>query len=364
MLISKLNKVNWTRKLPDLEIFDFFQAINQVDDAVFITDSKGIIRYVNPAFEKMTGYSDNEVIGNRPKLFKSGKHKKSFYKRLWETISRGETFRERVTNRKKSGELLYTDHTITPIRGTDGQISFYIGIWKDISNQIISDHRKDEFINIAAHEFKNPITTIKALNQILLNRFKRDTMAMSYLQSMEDQVRRLTIMVNDLLDMSRIQKGKVILRKERFSLQELINQAVENYQLTLPQYQVITQGKCFDTIWADRTKIGQVVNNLVTNAAKYSPEGSRIWITTTKKDKEIEVRIRDEGEGVPLELQKKIFEKYFRIDNQTTKKRNGLGIGLYISSQIVRLHGGKIGLKSQPSKGSTFFFSLPLIDKD
>ncbi len=336
----------------------FFTAVEQTADAVFITDPDGTIRYVNPAFEEITGFEKAEVLGEKPSIIKSGLHDNEFYKRLWGTVLSGNTFRETVINKKKNGELFYSDHTITPLKNKSGEIIAFIGIWKDITEKVLMEKRKDEFISIASHEFKTPITNIKILADLLKRKTKKEDQS-EMIAKMHRQIDKLTRLVNDLLDVSRIQAGKLDLRFESFFLNELIDEEIASFKISHAQRQIQVQHNPKLKIKADPERLGEVISNLLENAIKYSPSDKPIWVKVQKDKSKIIVSIRDFGQGIPAEYRHMIFARFFQLNKDPVDLNSGLGLGLYIASEIIKLHGGKMWVESYQEKGSTFYFSIP-----
>ena len=345
--------------MTDLEIFK--TVVEQTTDGVFITDKQGIIEYVNPAFEQLTGFSENEALGKTPNIIKSGLHKASYYKKLWSAITSGKSFRGVFINKKKNGELFYTDHSITPIRNEKGEIFKYVGMWKDVGERVIKDQRKDEFISTTGHELKTPLTVLKLLVDILTNKIKKDKSieALTYANKMDQQINKITSLLNDLLDISKIRSGRFEMQYEYFSISDLIEETADNIQSITASHKIIFKNDLEKMIvLADKTRISQVVTNLLNNAIKYSRDKDKIEITLKMKSKVAVVTVQDWGVGIEKEYHKKIFERYFSINGST-----GLGMGLYICSQIIKKHRGKIWVKSGKGKGSCFYFSLPLAKK-
>lgn len=336
----------------------FFRAVETTADAVIITDKHGSIEYVNPAFETITGYKKREALGKTPRVIKSGKHDLAFYKRLWSTILSGKSWRATVVNRKKNGELFYTDHTITPVKNKKGEITNFVGIWKDISEQKKLEKQRDEFVSLVGHELKTPITSLKLFIELLQKKSSSP-----YLSKMDMQVDKLTELVSDLLDTTRLNANQFPLNKQSFELNELIKEVVGDIQLTVGQkHRIIIERSPRATVVADRYRIGQVLTNLLTNAIKYSSAAKKILVCIERNKNKVVVGIRDFGIGIPENKQKYLFKKYFRVSEtvSSTDRFNSLGLGLYISAEIVKRHGGKIWVKSIEGKGSTFHFSLPL----
>lgn len=221
---------------------------------------------------------------------------------------------------------------------------------------------RDEFMSIASHELKTPVTSIKIFAQILLDMFKdkKDAKPYKYLQKINDQINKQTKLISDLLDISRLRVGKFEFTDEYFSLTDLIEEIGDNIQASSPQHKIIISSSLKEKIKADRDRIGQVIINLLTNAIKYSPEANKIVVSIKKKSKQAIVSITDFGIGISRQSQSRIFERFYQADTSSTKTFPGLGIGLYISSEIIKRHGGRLTVKSIKGKGSTFSFSLPL----
>ncbi|KKS96360.1 MAG: PAS/PAC sensor hybrid histidine kinase [Candidatus Gottesmanbacteria bacterium GW2011_GWA2_43_14] len=343
------------------ELRKFYSAVEQAELAIFITDKKGIIEYINPAFEKITQYSRQEVIGNSPRIIKSGKHDRDFYNNLWKTITGGETFQDTMINKKKNGQLFYVAHSITPIKDNLGNIRYFVGIWRDITEQKEIENRKDEFISIASHELKTPLTSIKGYVQIIREKLKNDKPSQfkTYISRMDTQVNFMTDLVYELLDVTRIQAGKLTLNKHSFSLNNLIRETVRDMKITTKTKIDYVNGKPV-RITADKDRLAQVLKNLISNAIKYSHKGKKIVISSDIQDGQALISVRDFGIGIPVEEQQKIFGRFYQIKKNRIKGDASFGIGLYISDDIIKQHGGRIQVASTPGKGSEFTIFLPL----
>jgi signal transduction histidine kinase len=229
-----------------------------------------------------------------------------------------------------------------------------------ISERNQLERRKDDFIHTASHELKTPITTIKGYTQILAKLFRKDSKPKIYLTRMEYQVDRLTGLINDLLDISRIQTNKLELHREIFNLTELIEGVSQDMKQISKKHRITIKSTSQQFILADKFRIGQVLINLISNAIKFSPSNAQIIIRTERKKGMLIVSIQDRGVGIPDENLEKIFEPFYKSDGQSRNSYAGLGLGLYISSEIIKRHGGDMWAESPQKKGSTFFFTLPL----
>jgi PAS domain S-box-containing protein len=224
------------------------------------------------------------------------------------------------------------------------------------------EKRKDDFISMASHELKTPIASIKAFNQILQRLFARNGQpeAMVYLTKMEVQINRLTRLIEQLLDISRIQKGRLDFAMEPFDFDALITEVVENLQQTSNKHRIAVYGSAGCSLVGDRDRLGQVLINLVTNGIKYSPGADVVELTVRRVEDNVVVAVQDYGVGIPTEHQSRVFERFYRVYSEKDRTFPGLGIGLYISYEIIKRHSGHMWIESEVGRGSTFSFSLPL----
>jgi len=231
-----------------------------------------------------------------------------------------------------------------------------------ISEKEEIEKRKDEFISIASHELKTPLTSIKAFTQILLKSVSDDEIKhKKYLTRMDQQLDKLTELINDLLDVSRIKSGVLELREEIFPLDIFVREVVEDVASIVPNNDIVVVGRTGRLIKSDKNRISQVLTNLLTNAGKYSPNGREILVRLDYSDKEVTIHVEDFGIGIAKNKINKIFQRFTRINNPKNEKSPGLGLGLYISSQIINRLGGELRVKSEPGKGSVFSFNLPTL---
>ncbi|MBI2337731.1 MEDS domain-containing protein [Candidatus Daviesbacteria bacterium] len=232
----------------------------------------------------------------------------------------------------------------------------------DITDRKKLEQLKDEFLGVASHELKTPVTSIKAYTQILRKIFydKGDIRSAEMLGKMEAQVNRIIGLIADLLDITKIQTGKMQFNYKYFDFNEMIDEVSEDVQRISPQHEIIKELARTKTIYGDRERLGQVITNFLTNAIKYSPKNDRVILKTVVDDKKVTLSVRDFGMGIPEEKRQKVFERFYRVETTGERTPTGLGLGLYISSEIIKRHQGKIGVKSNTGKGSTFYFVVPL----
>ena len=222
--------------------------------------------------------------------------------------------------------------------------------------------KKDEFIALASHELRTPLTTINGYLQ-MLGKMKKDQMSELFLNKSLYQVRKLNTLVEDLLNMSRIEAGKLDYNTEDFDLCHFLKDLTETFAYTCKTHRLICSVPEQPVIvHADRQRIEQAVNNLLSNAVKYSPKADKVFVSLEVVDQgKVKVSIKDEGIGMTKEQQKKLFSRFYRAENQ--KGISGLGLGLYLTKQIIDRHSGSINLVSEAGKGSEFTMILPIVQK-
>ncbi len=224
-----------------------------------------------------------------------------------------------------------------------------------------AEHKKDEFISIASHELKTPLTSVKGYMQLLERSIdKGDTATVKkHLGKAQVQLEKLNELIADLLDISKIESGKLKFNKRYFSIDELLDSVIDIIHQSSPEFKIIRNGAIAREIYADEMRIEQVVINFLTNAIKYSPGTNEIHINLSNKGDKVYLGVKDFGIGIAPEQQKCVFDKFYRVE-ETAIHFQGLGIGLYISAEIIRRHGGEVGVKSKLAEGSEFYFILPV----
>lgn len=223
---------------------------------------------------------------------------------------------------------------------------------------------RDEFMGIVSHELKTPVTSVKAFTQVLQKRFTQagDTRSAVLLGKMDEQINRLTALISDLLDITKIQGGKLQFNENLFYFDALVIEIVEEIQRTTSRHRIEIVGVSKCTVYGDKDRIGQVLTNMLTNAIKYSPYADLIIVRTMIDKENVILSVQDFGVGIPKERQQQVFERFYRVDGNETVP--GLGLGLYISAEIIKRQGGKIWVESEQGRGSLVSFSLPIQQED
>jgi signal transduction histidine kinase len=224
-----------------------------------------------------------------------------------------------------------------------------------------AERKKDEFISIASHELKTPLTSIKGYIQLLERSIDKGDIptVKNRLYKVQDHIEKLNILVADLLDISKIESGKLKFNKKYFAIDPLLDNIIEVMQQSHPDFKIVKTESVSENVFGDEMRIEQVIINFITNAIKYSPGTHEIEIFSRLCDGEIYIAVKDFGIGMSKEHQQKVFGKFYRVE-ETSERFQGLGIGLFICQEIIQRHQGTIGVKSTPGKGSEFYFYLPL----
>ncbi|MES2060979.1 MAG: PAS domain-containing protein [Bacteroidota bacterium] len=246
----------------------------------------------------------------------------------------------------------------------DGEIVRWFGTNTDIDEQKQMQRQKDDFLGIASHELKTPVTSIKAYAQVLgamLSNEGEEKKAQMVMK-MDAQLNRLTNLIGDLLDVTKINSGRILFNKVWFDFNKAVEECVQDLQHTTNKHILVMDFKETGKVYSDKERIGQVMTNLISNAVKYSPHSNRIIISTEREGNMVTVCVEDFGIGIPEDKKDKVFEQFYRVSGSKQHTFPGLGLGLYISNEIIRREGGKMWVNSIEGKGSTFCFSLPVAE--
>lgn len=365
------------------KLLKYFMAIKQSGNTIIITDTNGIIEYANPRFTELTGYALEEVLGQTPRILKSGEHSKEFYQEMWDTILAGQIWRGEIHNQKKDGSLFWESATIAPVLNHRGKIANFVAVKEDSTqikqtqealslarDQALEASRlKTQFLAKVSHELRTPLGSIMGYAELLRDEFyglldeeKKDPVG-----AIVANANFLADMVNDLLDEAQLETKNMSLRLGFFSPAALL-------QKTAARLAVLAgnKGLAFSTeilpplsdrIYGDEQRLEQILVNLGGNAIKFTKTGE-VRIRLYQNDPgHWGIRVSDTGAGIPPEAQEFIFEPFRQVDNSLTRENRGSGLGLTIVKQLVELMDGEISLDSEVGAGSTFTIILPLLHR-
>lgn len=362
-------------------------ALRTAASAIAITDRSGTILWTNPAFTTLTGFSAEEAVGRNPRILKSGRHEREFYKKLWATILNGKTWYGEFTNRRKDGSLYHDEHTITPVRAESGEITHFVAIMHDVTErkraeeqirklneeleQRVRDrtaqleatnHELEAFSYSVSHDLNAPLRHITGFARLL----REDLGAQLQgdpehsLRQIEDAARQMRTLIEDLLEFSRA--GRADLKRTSIPLGPLVEEVIRELNADTRGRNVVWKQGELPEVQADPALLRQVLHNLLSNAIKY---------TRPRDPAQIEIGhcpgpagdstifVRDNGVGFDMKYADKLFGVFQRL--HASEDFEGNGIGLANVQRIINRHGGRVWAEAVVNAGATFYFSLPPI---
>jgi PAS domain S-box-containing protein len=338
--------------------------IESTDDAIISKTLESVITSWNDSAVRTFGYSAGDMIGQSiMKIIPDDRKDEEL--QILSRLRNGERVEHFETKRLTSdNRLLDVSLTISPVKNAAGEIIGLSKIVRDITEKKQEEQRKNDFIAMVSHELKTPLTSMKAYLQILLAKAEKnnDQFTLNALSRADVQAQKMTVMIQDFLSLARLEDGKIELNKELFDLGRLMEEVVADVRLLTSTHQIELNACDHQTVNADRDKIGQVLNNLLSNAIKYSPKGSTITVGCSARDSSVKVYVSDKGIGISAADQKRLFERFYRVNNGKLKTVSGFGIGLFLVSEILRYHGSTIEVESLENVGSTFCFALNIVN--
>ena len=333
--------------------------LHAAGEGIMMTDVEGHIEYMNPAMERLTGYTLAEALGKLPSLWQSQRTPAALYEKLWGTIGRGAIWRGELVNRRRDGSLYDAALTIAPLQDFDGEIIGYVGVQRDVTEQKELDRLKNEFVSNVSHELRTPIANVK-LYITLLTRGKPEKYE-DYLQTLRREAARLEKLIEDLLDLSRLDLGTTQLVLNSTDLNQLAAQLIADRTALAAQHHLVVDyhsDSNMPLVQADEAKLVQVMSNLLTNAINYTPPGGQITVSTVLRDLQGEhwgtFTVQDTGPGISPQDLPHLFERFYRGAAGRKSGAPGTGLGLAISRQIMDRMGGYITAESEPGQGAAF----------
>lgn len=345
------------------------QILETMAEGVVIMDLQGRITFANPMALKIMGQSNTDFsnrIYNDSKWqnFRvDGSPMPKEEHPMYSAMYTGKPVHDfEIAIHPPNNEIFYISISAAPIRDENGKVVACVGTFMDVTQRRKIIQQKDEFISVASHELKTPITSLKASLQLLSKMQDKpsEKMLPVLIQQANKSLDRVNSLVDDLLNASRMSQGQLHLKKRSFVISEMIQECVAHSGID-GKYKAKINGDQTLQVFADPDRIDQVVVNFISNAAKYAPGSKYIYVSIEEQNDRAKVSVTDHGPGIPIEKQQHLFDRYYRVDTSGIQY-SGLGLGLYISSEIIKKHGGQIGVDSEVGKGSTFWFSLPLAD--
>lgn len=329
---------------------------------IWTADTAGNIFYYNQNVYDYSGLTHEQLDKDGWIQIVHPDDREENIKRWTESIQSGKDFLFEHRFRRYDGEYRWQLSRAVPQKDALGNIQMWVGSSTDIQEIKEQEQQKDYFISMASHELKTPLTSIKGYVQILqmMHEKSEDPFLQNALNTMERQIKTLTSLITELLDVSKIKSGGLNFNMENFEIIGLINEVVDEVKLINPDFEIPVNAERNVMVYADRDRIGQVLINFLTNAIKYSPDSKIVEIKCSVKDKLVTVAVKDFGIGIKKKDKEKVFERFYRVEGKNERTFPGFGIGLFIASEIIRRHNGKIHVQSELGKGSVFSFELPV----
>jgi two-component system phosphate regulon sensor histidine kinase PhoR len=338
LLTNNIVQMTWTN-LPDGRITSFNQRWYD---------------YTGLNFEITSGFTWNEVVHPDELDITLQKYN--------EALTTGDLFEVENRYRRHDGVYRWHLNRAKPLKNDNGEIIFWVGTATDIEDQKREMERKDEFIGIASHELKTPLTSLKGYLQLIAGYKKEELPAVvkQYITKAGISLNKLQTLINDLLDVSKIKAGRLEYATSNLSINDLVNQCVENAEHIYPSNIFIKNIDEPYFVNGNTERLEQVLMNLINNAVKYSQNEKTVTIATSQQGSMVRIAVTDNGIGLSQDQRARIFERFYRVEDKKNMT-SGLGMGLYISQEIINNHNGIIDVVSEPGKGSTFYFELPLV---
>lgn len=348
-----------------------FQKALDISALISKTDIEGNLTYVNDRFCKLSGYTQEELVGKKHNLLKSGNMPTEIYKSLWNKILKKKTYRGLFENRNKKGDIFYVESFISPILDLDGEIVEFISISHNMTKLVesLNDIKKVQeskeyfFINIS-HEMKTPLNAILGFTSVLENRLKDNTTALNILQTIHESGSDLQCLIESILDLGKLQDNTLELHPSSFSPTKTLQESIQKYlrKATAKEQQLLSNfdENLPDVLFGDAPRITQLLNTILDNAIKFTPEKGKIKVEVSYEGSSLHYKVKDTGIGIAKEHQHKIFG-FEQLDSEFTRSHEGAGLGLTLASKLVALMDGEITLKSIPTKGSCFEVIIPLL---
>ncbi len=344
---------------------------------VAMTDINGTITFANNRFCEVSGYDREELLGQDHRILNSGTHSKDFFEDMWRTIRCGKPWQGEICNRAKDGRLYWVDSMIIPICDLAGHPKKFVSIRYDITDRVANaeeletrrreaeaaNEAKSQFLANMSHEIRTPLNGVLGMAQ-LLERSPLNEKQKRFTQTIQSSGKALLALINDILDISKIEAGLMHLDEDIFDLDEILQEVVDSV-LGIAQQKGLTirAERVFDgtsLFFGDGNRIRQVLINLTGNAVKFTDEGCIDIKADRTGDGAIRIDVTDCGPGIAPDQQRAIFERFVQADGSVTRKHGGTGLGLAISYDLVTLMQGQIGVESAMGEGATFWIALPL----
>ena len=370
------------KKRIENDLRKFMMGIENSADAIFITALDGSIEYINPAFEKIYGYSRFDSLGKTPRILKSGLIPPEDYKYFWDILLAGKTLKGELKNRTKDGKIIDIEGSNNPILDNNGNIVGFLSINRDITDRKLaetelfkakekaeeSDRLKTAFLNNISHEIRTPMNGILGFSALLSEPEIEAESQSEFIGSIQKCSDQLLTIINDIVDIASVMAKTTKSNISKVNLNSIFDRTASQFKneasgknINLSFVTAFPSDNC--EILTDSSKLVRILSNLLSNALKYTQNGE-VKFGYKPKDSFIEFFVTDTGIGIPVEFHSKIFHNFYQVDQSLSRFYEGTGLGLSICKAFTEFLGGKIWLESEPRKGSTFYFTIPYIQPE
>ena len=332
------------------------------DYGIFTLDKSGFITKWNKGAQRLLGYKEDEVIGKNYEIFFTKEQRKANKpKRELRFALRSDSVENESWTVRKDKSLFWASGVTSAIRNDKRQIVGLVKILRDMSQAKQAEKEKDEFASIISHELKNPITSISVFTQLLHVQLKshKDEKSLEYFTHIDTQVKKITRLISNLLEQSKVRAKGFTFKDRLFDVDKLLLAIADDIEKSKPSHKIRIQGKVNTKIRADRERLGQVIENFLTNAIKYSPNAPEVVLAVKHEKGELIISVQDFGPGISEDNIQRIFTPFFRASDTQRESFPSIGLGLYIAGEIISHYHGKMWVESRIGEGATFFVSLP-----
>lgn len=340
------------------------RAISSTSEGICITDPHqpgNPLIYINAGFERLTGYSREEAIGKTCGFLQGPHTNQETVVKIRAAIQEERECVAELLNYRKDGSPFWNRLAITPVRNAQGQVTHFIGLQSDITERKEMERIKDELVSTVSHELRTPLASLRGFTELMLKRTFTPDKQREFLRIIHNESLRLTDLINDFLDLQRIEAGRQTYDFEDIALPPLLRETVAVFNSGEGAHTLSVEApETLPCARIDTARLRQVLTNLLSNAIKFSPQGGIVTVGAKVEGEALKVWVKDQGVGIPPEAQLNLFSKFFRVDNRDTRSIGGTGLGLALVKEIVKAHGGRVWVESAVGKGSTFCFTLPL----
>ncbi len=353
-----------TRKNSEDMVKKFVEGVQYASDCIIMANPDGKIMYANPAATILSSYPAEEIIGQHANMFWGGLEDADKIVNMWSILQRlKKPYKSEITNMTKEGKTYFSEVHISPIMDQNKEITFFVGISRDITKAKEIDKMKNEFISLASHQLQTPLTAVKWSIEMLMDETfeKLNDDQKHHVKAINDANIAMIDLVKALLNISRIESGRLIIEPKMTSLEEVMMAAIDDFESKIKEkgieLKLSFQTNVYD-VNVDPKLIRNVYSNLLSNAIKYTPDHGKIEVAIYTDNDSLITKIQDSGYGIQQDEQKRVFEKFFRATNIKRVQTEGTGLGLYLVKAIMDASNGKIWFESQEGKGTTFYISL------